>query len=84
LSAGTARNIELELGVRFDSSGIGKIRKAVLANTIIVVDDDTGLFTFYYSGNNMPEVWTEKQITVTSKKDTSMDLSSIAKLFGGR
>lgn len=84
LTAETARNIELELGVRFDSSGISKIRKAVLANTIIVVDDGLGLFTFHYSGNNMPETWTQRQITVTSKKDTSMDLASLSKLFGGR
>jgi hypothetical protein len=84
LTSETARNIELELGVRFDSSGIDKIRKAVLANTIIVVNQDLGVFTFYYSGNNMPEEWTQRQITVTSKRDTSMDLTSLAKLFGGR
>lgn len=84
MTSDTARNIELELGVRFDSSGIGKIRKAVLANTIVVVNDGLGLFTFYYAGNNMPEEWTQRQITVTSKKDTSMDLASLAKLFGGR
>lgn len=84
LSSETARNIELELGVRFDGSGINKIRKAVLANTIVVVDDSLGTFTFYYSGNSVPEMWTESQITVTSKKDTSMDLTSLAKLFGGR
>lgn len=84
MSSETARNIELELGVRFDSSGIGKIRKAVLANTIIVVDDGLGLFTFHYAGNNMPEQWTQRQITVASKKDTSMDLASLSKLFGGR
>jgi hypothetical protein len=84
LSAETARNIELELGVRFDGSGINKIRKAVLANTIVVVNDALGLFTFYYAGNNMPEEWTQRQITVNAKKDTSMDLASLAKLFGGR
>jgi hypothetical protein len=84
MSSESARNIELELGVRFDGSGINKIRKAVLANTIVVVDDALGLFTFYYAGNNMPEVWTQRQITVSAKKDTSMDLASLAKLFGGR
>jgi len=84
MTADTARNIELELGVRFDSNGISKIRKSVLANTIVIVDDSSGLFTFYYSGNNMPEVWTQRQITVTSKKDTSMDLASLSKLFTGR
>lgn len=84
LTAETARNIELEIGVRFDSNGIGKIRKSVLANTIVVVDDGLGLFTFYYAGNNMPETWTQRQITVASKKDTSMDLASLSKLFTGR
>lgn len=82
LSSDTARNIELELGVRFDGNGIAKIRKAVLANTIVVVDDAYGIFTFYYSGNNVPEVWTLRQLTSTAKKDTSMDLNALAKLFG--
>lgn len=84
MTSDTARTVELELGVRFDSAGIDKIRKAVLANTIVVVDQDLGVFTFYYSGNNRPEVWTQRQITTTSKRDTSMDLESLAKLFGGR
>lgn len=84
MSSDTARNIELELGVRFDGSGINKIRKAVMANTIVVVNDALGLFTFYYAGNNVPEEWTQRQITVSAKKDTSMDLASLAKLFGGR
>lgn len=84
LSSTTARQIELELGVRFDSSGINKIRKSVLANTIVVVDDLTGFFTFYYSGSSIPEEWTLRQITVTAKKDTSMDLVALSKLFGGR
>ncbi|QZA70773.1 hypothetical protein AH04_107 [Erwinia phage AH04] len=84
MTSETARNIELELGVRFDGSGINKIRKAVMANTIIVVNDALGLFTFYYAGNNIPEEWTQRQITVSAKKDTSMDLASLAKLFGGR
>lgn len=84
MSSSTARNIELELGVRFDGSGINKIRQSVKANTIVVVDDSIGLFVFYYAGNNIPEEWTKRQITVASKKDTSMDLTSLAKLFGGR
>lgn len=84
MSSETARNIELELGVRFDGNGISKIRKSVLANTIVVVNDGLGLFTFYYSGNNMPEQWTLRDITMAGKKDTSLDLNSLAKLFGGR
>lgn len=84
MSADTARNIELELGVRFDSNGIAKIRKAVLANTIVVADDGMGVFTFYSSSTNIPETYTRKEITVASKKDTSMDLQSLMKMFGGR
>lgn len=84
MSSDTARNIELELGVSFDSRGIGKIRQAVMANTIIICNESTGIFTFYYSGNNRPEVYTRREITVASKKDTSMDLSSLMKLFSGR
>lgn len=84
MSADTARNIELELGVRFDGNGIAKIRKAVLANTIVVCDEGMGIFTFYSSATNIPEVYTRKEITVASKKDTSMDLQSLMKMFGGR
>lgn len=84
MSSDTARNIELDLGVRFDGSGIAKIRKAVLANTIVVCDDGMGIFTFYSSASNIPEVYTRREITVASKKDTSMDLQSLMKMFGGR
>ncbi|UQT02833.1 putative virion structural protein [Serratia phage vB_SmaM-Yubaba] len=84
MSADTARNIELELGVGFDSKGIAKIRKSVLANTIVVVDDGMGIFTFYSSATSRPEVYTRREITVTAKKDTSLDLASLMKMFGGR
>lgn len=84
MSSDTARNIELELGVRFNGSGIEKIRKAVLANNIIIVNDGLGIFTFYSSSNNLAEERTRKEITVASKKDTSMDLQSLMKMFGGR
>lgn len=85
MTADTARNIELELSVNFDSaSGIAKIRKSVLANTIVVVDDGMGLFTFYSGASNIPEVYTRREITVTAKKDTSMDLASLMKMFSGR
>lgn len=84
MSSDTARNIELELGVRFDGDGINKIKKAVLANTIVVVDDGMGVFTFYSSSTNRPEEYTRREITVASKKDTSLDLNSLMKMFGGR
>lgn len=85
MSSDTARNIELELSVNFDSaSGIAKIRKSVLANTIVVVDEGMGLFTFYSGATSIPEVYTRREITVTAKKDTSLDLASLMKMFGGR
>lgn len=84
LSKATADHIELELGIRFDKNGISKIREKVLANTIIIVDDDSGLFIFWNSGNNLPEKYSRREITVTAKKDTSLDLQSLMKLFNGR
>lgn len=84
MSSETAKTIELEIGASFDGSGINRIRKAVLANNIIIVDDGLGSFTFYSSSSNIPERWTRKEITVASKKDTSLDLGALTKLFGGR
>ncbi|EBY9764027.1 hypothetical protein D5W64_13015 [Salmonella enterica subsp. enterica serovar Saintpaul] len=84
MSAETARNIELETGIRFDGSDSAKIRKAVMANTIVIVDDGMGIFTFYSSATSRPEMYTRREITVTAKKDTSMDLQSLMKMFNGR
>jgi hypothetical protein len=80
----TADRIELENGIKFNSSGLPRIRKAVKANTIVIVDDGMGIFTFFSAGSSMPEVYTRKEITVKSKKDTSLDLASLMKLFNGR
>lgn len=80
----TANQIEMEVGVKFNKSGIGAIRKKVLANTIVIVDDGMGHFTFWNSGSNMKEEYTRKEIAVISKKENSMDLSSLMKLFIGR
>lgn len=84
MSADTARNIELETGLNFAGGDSAKIRKAVLANTIVVVDDGMGIFTFYSSATSRPEVYTRREITVTAKKDTSLDLQSLMKMFNGR
>lgn len=84
MSKSTADSIELELGLRFDRDGINKIRQKVLANTIVIVDDDSGLFTFWSGAQPLPENYTRREIQVTAKKDTSMDLQSLMKLFGGR
>lgn len=84
MSKATADSIELELGLRFDRSGIAKIREKVMANCIVIVDDDSGLFTFWTAGQPLPESHTRREIQVTAKKDTSMDLQSLMKLFNGR
>lgn len=84
MSQSTADSIELELGLRFDRSGIDKIRQKVLANCIVIVDDDSGLFTFWTAGQPLPEKYTRREIQATAKKDTSMDLQSLMKLFNGR
>lgn len=84
ISSETARRIEIEIGRTFDSSGINQIRKAVLANTIIVVDENQGIFKFYTGAARQPERYTRKEITVKSKKENGIDLQSLLKLFGGR
>lgn len=84
MSQETATQIEMELGVKFNKSGIAAIRKKVLANTIVIVDDGMGIFTFWNSGSNMKEEYTRKEISVITKKENSMDLSSLMKLFVGR
>lgn len=84
LSSETAKNIELESGVNFNHSGIDKIRKSVMANNIIVINDGLGVFTFYSTSSSIPERWTAKELSAGAKKDTSLDLNALAKLFGGR
>ncbi|QDH47070.1 putative capsid and scaffold protein [Aeromonas phage LAh10] len=84
MSKATANQIELEHGLRFDRNGITKIRQKVMANTIVIIDDDSGLFTFWNAGQPLPEQYTRREIQVTAKKDTSMDLASLMKMFNGR
>ena len=84
MSQETANQIEMEVGIKFNKSGISAIRKKVLANTIVIVDDGMGIFTFWNSGSNMKEEYTRKEISVITKKENSMDLSSLMKLFVGR
>lgn len=84
ISSETARQIEIEIGRTFDSSGINQIRKAVLANTIIIVDENQGIFKFYTGAARQPERYTRKEITIKSKKENGIDLQSLLKLFGGR
>lgn len=84
MSSDTARQIELEQGIRFDKRGIEKIRKSVLANSIVIVNEGEGMVTFWTAGQNLPEEYTFRQLKGIAQKDTSLDLPSLMKLFGGR
>lgn len=82
LSKETATQIEYDIGVRFGSSGMSKIRKAVKANTIIIVNADRGVFTFYSMSSNLAETYTINGIKTKAKKEGSADtLDSLIKLL---
>lgn len=85
ISSDTARQIELDIGLRFsDASSRDRIFKKTVANTIVVVNESRGVFTFYTHGQNMPEVFTRSEIKVKSSKDTSStSLQDLLKLFNG-
>ena len=60
ISADTARQIELNLGLRFDNPNArAKIFSKVYANTIVVVNERRAVFTFYVEGTS---IVTGKQI----------------------
>jgi hypothetical protein len=84
LSSETARQLELEHGISFDSKGLAGIAKGIMANTIVIVNDGEGVVTFWNTGSNMKEVYTIRQLSTMSKKDTSLDLNTLMKMFGGR
>ena len=85
ISKDFANELELELGRRLtDPRGREKIFHAVKANTIVVCNEDRGIFTFYTIGNDMPEEYTRKDLAVKSKKDTSSNnLADLVKLLNG-
>jgi hypothetical protein len=80
-----ANQIELSIGRRFGNvASRNEIFKAVKANTIVVVNEDRGLFTFYTHGQDRPEVYTRKDIAMKSKKDVgSNNLADLVKLING-
>lgn len=85
LSKDTANQLELDIGKRFDDpKSREKIFSAVKANTIIVCNEDRGVFTFYTHGSNMAETYTRKDLSNKSKKDTgSNTLADLVKLLNG-
>lgn len=84
-SQDTANQLELETGKRFsDKSSRNDIFKAVKANTIVVCNEDRGVFTFYTHGSPMAEVYTRKDLQAKAKKDAgSNSLADLVKLLNG-
>lgn len=81
----TANQLELEIGKRFDDpKSREKIFEAVKANTIVVCNEDRGIFMFYTHGSNMTETYTRKDLQSKSKKDGgSNTLADLVKLLNG-
>lgn len=80
----TADLIEANIGITFGGSKMDQIRKAVKANTIVVVDDRRSVFTFYSMSSNLPEKYTLAGIKQKSKKEDAGSLEALIKLLNGR
>ena len=80
----TAARIELEIGIRFGSSKIDVIRKHVRANTIVIVDTQNSIFTFYSMSSNLAEKFTLSGIRSKAKKDDVGTLEALVKVLNGR
>lgn len=85
ISQDAANQLELEIGKRFaNDRSREEIFKSVKANTIVICNEDRGVFTFYTSGSDIPEIYTRSQIATKSKKDTgSNNLADLVKLLNG-
>lgn len=81
----TANQLELSIGRRFaNENSRNEIFKAVKANTIVVCNEDRGVFTFYTHGQSRPEVYTRKDLALKSKKDMgSSSFADLVKLLNG-
>lgn len=76
--------IELEIGRRLShENGRDKIFKEVKANTIVVCNEDRGIFTFYSIASSLPETFTRKDLEIKSKGgNNSNTLEDLVKLIG--
>lgn len=81
----TANQLELQIGKRFDDpKSREKIFETVKANTIVVCNEDRGIYTFYTHGSNMAETYTRKDLQGKAKKDGgSNTLADLVKLLNG-
>lgn len=77
--------IELNIGRKFsDPSARIKIFESLAANTIVVCNDDRGIYTFYTDGQSMPETYTRRDLAVRAKKEGSANtLEDLVKLLNG-
>lgn len=84
-SQDTAIQLELEVGKRFaDKTAREAIFRAVKANTIIVCNEDRGIFTFYTHGSSLPETYTRKDLQAKSKNGAGGNsLADLVKLLNG-
>lgn len=84
-SQDTANQLELSIGRRFSNENSrNEIFKAVKANTIVVCNEDRGIFIFYTHGQSRPEVYTRKDLALKSKKDMgSSSFADLVKLLNG-
>ena len=85
LSLEESIQIELQIGRKFsDPSARQKISESVAANTIVICDDDRGIYTFYTDGQAMPERYTRRDLAVRAKKEGSANtLDELVKLLNG-
>lgn len=86
ISKDTANQLELDIGKRFDDHvSRSEIFKSIKANTIVIANEDRGIFTFYTVGTSMREEYTRKEIQVKSKKDTGgSTLTDLVNILNGR
>lgn len=80
-----AAQIELLIGKKFSNpSSRQDIFEKMSANTIVICDDDRGIFHFYTDGQSMPESYTRRDLAVKSKKEGSSNtLQDLVKLLNG-
>lgn len=84
LSQDRANQVELQIGKRFsDPRSREKIFHAVKANTIVVCNEDRGVFTFYTNGMDIPETYTRRDLSGKVKKDPGNSLADLVKLLNG-
>ncbi|MNM31889.1 hypothetical protein D3C81_424750 [compost metagenome] len=85
LGSDEATQLEFTMGRKFsDPTSRQKIFESLSANTIVICNDDRGVFTFYTDGQSMPEVYTRRDLAVKSKKEGSTNtLADLVKLLNG-